>query len=650
MQYRREIDGLRALAVVPVILFHAGFAVFSGGFVGVDVFFVISGYLITSIIISEQRQGTFTLAGFYERRARRILPALFLVLACTLPFAWMWLLPAEMKSFSESLVAVSAFASNIFFWRTSGYFDSAAELKPLLHTWSLAVEEQYYVFFPLLLMLLAHVSRRWLAGLLAAAALASLALAQLRVVVSPAATFYLLPTRGWELLIGALIALFLSRGKLAPRPRWVDELLAGAGLLLIAVAIFAFDRQTPFPSVYTLVPTVGAGLIILFAQPATGVGKLLGSRGFVGIGLISYSAYLWHQPILALARQQALAEPPRWEMAGFAVASLVLAFLSWRFVERPFRARARFGRREILGLGLAGSLFFAAFGLAGVRSGGFDSRMTPEQSAYLAYFENASPGWQYLMRTGMLEKYRTECDFYDLPKYRVGYSTRKPLETIAPSCYRRDPAAAHAVFLWGDSHAQQLYAGLKQVLPPQWQILQVASSGCVPRLGAKPSPNDYCDTNNAFAWNAIAQSRPDVVLVAQNLGHSLADMARTAAALRALGVPRVVFTGPSPHWTSDLPNIVVRKLWNDASPRTWTGVDLDVLRAGDAVAAGFPQSDAVRFVSISDYFCNSQGCLTYLGPDRREGITSFDHGHLTPIASTAFARDVLAAQITNGFP
>jgi peptidoglycan/LPS O-acetylase OafA/YrhL len=650
MQYRREIDGLRALAVVPVILFHAGFSAFSGGFVGVDVFFVISGYLITSIIISEQLQGSFTLAGFYERRARRILPALFLVLACTLPFAWLWLLPAEMKSFSESLIAVSVFASNIFFWRTSGYFDSDAELQPLLHTWSLAVEEQYYVFFPLLLILLVRVPRRWLASLLAVAALVSLAMAQLAVAVRPTATFYLLPTRGWELMIGALVALYLLNRPHPPQQRWLDETLAASGLLLISVGIFAFDRQTPFPSAYTLVPTVGAALIIVFALPATWVGKLLGSRGFVGIGLVSYSAYLWHQPLLALARQEALEEPPRWLLASLAGASLILAFLSWRYVERPFRTRGRFSRREIFALGLAGSALVAAIGLAGMRTGGFEGRFSPEQSAFLEYFEDGSPGWQYLMRTGMLQKYRTDCSFYDLPRNRVGHATRKPLETISTSCYQRNPAFSHAVFIWGDSHAQQLYAGLLQALPDQWQILQVASPACVPRVGGKPSTDDYCDTSNAFALSAIAQSRPEVVLVAQNLGHSLAEMEKTANALRSLGVQRVIFTGPTPHWTSDLPNIVVRKLWNDLSPRTWTGVDRDVLRAGDALKAGFPKSDFARFVSTSDYFCNSEGCLYFLGSDRREGLTSFDHGHLTPVASAAFTRDVLAAQITSGFP
>jgi peptidoglycan/LPS O-acetylase OafA/YrhL len=222
MKYRREIDGLRAVALLPVILFHAGFQAFGGGYVGVDVFFVISGYLITSIILAEKVAGTFSLRSFYERRARRILPALFLVMLVCLPFAWLWLLPSDMKEFSASLVAVSTFSSNVLFWWESGYFDTAAELKPLLHTWSLAVEDQYYLIFPLLLVLTWKLNRTKTMWLLLAVALASLSLAQKGAYASPAATFYMLHTRIWELLVGALLAFYMARettgvGKLSPQ-------------------------------------------------------------------------------------------------------------------------------------------------------------------------------------------------------------------------------------------------------------------------------------------------------------------------------------------------------------------------------------------------------------------------------------------------
>jgi peptidoglycan/LPS O-acetylase OafA/YrhL len=210
MKYRSEVDGLRALAVLPVILFHAGFTIFSGGFVGVDIFFVISGFLITTIIVDEMKQGCFSLLNFYERRARRILPALFFVMLCSLPFAWIWMLPQDLEFFSQSLVAVPLFFSNILFWYTSGYFETASELKPLLHTWSLAVEEQYYVLFPLLLMLVWKIGKKRIVLLLSLIAIVSLLTAQWGSTVHPSFTFYLLPTRSFEILIGALISFYIN--------------------------------------------------------------------------------------------------------------------------------------------------------------------------------------------------------------------------------------------------------------------------------------------------------------------------------------------------------------------------------------------------------------------------------------------------------
>jgi peptidoglycan/LPS O-acetylase OafA/YrhL len=230
MNYRREIDGLRALAVLPVILFHAGFETFSGGFVGVDVFFVISGYLITTIILTELEQGKFSLINFYGRRALRILPALFLVMLVCIQFAWFWLLPSDMKGFSQSLVTVSVFASNILFWRKSGYFDTASELKPLLHTWSLAVEEQYYILFPLFLMLFWGRGKRWMLVTLGLVSIASLAVAQWAAYAKPAVAFYLLPTRAWELLIGALAAFYLSDANRKEFGKGLSEV--GGGLVL----------------------------------------------------------------------------------------------------------------------------------------------------------------------------------------------------------------------------------------------------------------------------------------------------------------------------------------------------------------------------------------------------------------------------------
>jgi peptidoglycan/LPS O-acetylase OafA/YrhL len=648
MHYRREIDGLRALAVLPVMFFHAGLLSFSGGFVGVDVFFVISGYLITKIILPETEAGMFTLATFYERRARRILPALFVMMVGCLPFAWLWLPPTDMEAFSQSLVATSLFSSNILFWQQSGYFEPSAELKPLLHTWSLAVEEQYYVLFPLLLGLLLRLGKRWTIIALAGVALLSLAAAQWGSVVDPAATFYLLPTRAWELLIGVLIAFHASDDNGSSPNILLCEFSSVVGLSLLAVAVFGFDKVTPSPSVYTLVPTIGTALIIVFATPRTLVGRLLGHKLLVGVGLISYSAYLWHQPILAFARHRGLTEPGQLLLGALAMVAFVPAYLSWRFVETPFRKRGKFRRREVFVWGAAVSAAFVAFGIAGELTRGFEDRLGKDQREFLAYFENNLPDWNYYMKIRLPERYRNDCNFYDVANYRLGKQTQLPVETISASCFQKNPEARRFVFIWGDSHAQQLYYGLHHALPDDWQILQVATSGCVARLNAAPNKQNYCEYANWFAFAKIAEDKPDVVIVGQDAGHDAARMNEIARGLLAVGVKKIIFTGPNPHWTTDLPKIVAYRLWGNIPRRTVTGIDRRIMAIDGALKDGLQQSASVQLVSVIDYFCNGEGCLLYYGDDVREGITSWDYGHLTPVASDHFARDVLGNRVMEG--
>jgi len=379
MDYRREIDGLRAVAVLPVILFHAGFQTFGGGFVGVDVFFVISGYLITTIILADLEKGKFSIINFYERRARRILPALFLVMFACLPFSWLWLSSDNLLDFSKSLTAVSIFSSNILFWKESGYFGAAAELKPLLHTWSLAVEEQYYVFFPLFLALMWRFAKRWTLALLAIVFIISLSLAQWGSSTKATATFYLLPTRGWELLVGAFCAFFISKKDKFFLKRSLREIGAVIGIFLIFYSVFVFNEEIPFPSLYALAPTLGTALIILCANNETVVGKLLGMKAIVGIGLISYSAYLWHQPIIAFAKHRSIIEPSSVLLGSLAVLSIVFAYVSWKYVEQPFREKKKFDRKFIFTAGAAFSIFFITIGIVGYLGKGFAFRFEETQ-------------------------------------------------------------------------------------------------------------------------------------------------------------------------------------------------------------------------------------------------------------------------------
>lgn len=373
MDYRREIDGLRAMAVLPVIFFHAGLPPFYGGYVGVDIFFVISGYLITSIILTDLKTGCFSLANFYERRVRRILPALFLVMTISLAFAWFLLLPGDMKDFSRSIGAVAVFASNFLFWSESGYFSAAAELKPMLHTWSLAVEEQYYVIFPIFMVLVWRLGQRWLSVLLTLIVLLSLTLAQTKVAIEPMMTFFLLPTRAWELLIGALAAFYLAERTSEPNAR-IANVASMVGMTMIFYAVFFFTRKTPVPSLYTLIPIFGALLIILFATPRTAAGKILGSSIAVGIGLISYSAYLWHQPIFVFTRHAIATEPGHIIFCLLSIVVLLLAYLSWRYVEKPFRNKNWLSKKTVFILAIVSSLVFIGIGMLGSLTNGFEKR------------------------------------------------------------------------------------------------------------------------------------------------------------------------------------------------------------------------------------------------------------------------------------
>jgi peptidoglycan/LPS O-acetylase OafA/YrhL len=387
MDYRREIDGLRALAVLPVILFHAGFETFSGGFVGVDVFFVISGYLITTIILAELEQGKFSIVNFYERRARRILPALFLVMLVCIPFAWFFLFPQDLLSFSKSLVSVSLFLSNVFFWSKRGYFGEATELKPLIHTWSLSVEEQYYLFFPLLLMLF---ERRVILRnrLLFALFVCSFALCVWLSAVHQDSAFFLLPTRFWELLVGSFVAIYLFKNSKSCQPNEIKEEFFGAlGILLILYSVFFFDKSTSFPSYFALVPVLGTALVIVFAKESSYAGKILGFKGVVFVGLLSYSAYLWHQPIFAFARH-AYSELSFNFLVSLIALTFVFSYISWRYVEQPCRKNSY--RSKVVFLSSAvGLIFFSFVGFYGIFNKGFVERYSKEDVLVLNNFINA---------------------------------------------------------------------------------------------------------------------------------------------------------------------------------------------------------------------------------------------------------------------
>ncbi len=367
MRHRPEIDGLRALAVLPVMLFHAGLPGFSGGFVGVDVFFVISGYLITLILVTDLARGRLSLRQFYIRRARRILPALFAMMLVTLPLAWGWMTPGQLRDYGQDVIAVLTFSANLLqLVRDGSYFAPATDLQPLLHTWSLAVEEQFYLLYPLALWQVWRRRPRLLLPLVALCALSGFLLADWAATNHPRAAFYLLPTRAWELLAGAVFAL------LPPPRRNAPAGLAGLGLIVASVALCTAD--TPFPGRYAIGPVLGTALVLHFARQGTPAARLLSLRPLVGIGLVSYSAYLWHQPLLAFTRLRSLSPPAKADMLGVIVLSLLAGWISWRLIERPFRQPPTL-RLVWLAPPIAMLLAFAAIGLG---SHGASFRFPPQ--------------------------------------------------------------------------------------------------------------------------------------------------------------------------------------------------------------------------------------------------------------------------------
>lgn len=471
--YRPEIDGLRAVAVLPVILYHAGFSGFSGGFVGVDVFFVISGYLITSIIYSDLECGRFSFLRFWERRARRILPALFLVTGLSIPAAWVLLAPADMRDFAQSVGAIPVFAANILFWLESGYFDTAAELKPLLHTWSLAVEEQYYLIFPLLFLLLWRGGGHLLWAGFGVLALTSLVVSWWSAGNAASAGYFLMPARAWELLAGVFAALLWRRGTLTMPPA-LSELLALAGLAMIGWSMTRFDHTTPFPGIAALLPVAGTVMVILWARETTRVGRLLSLRGPVAIGLVSYSAYLWHQPLFAFARYTAPTDVPVSGFVALIGLTFALAWISWRFVEGPFRDKTRVsGWIAAPVLGVA-AVVLIGFGAGGHLTNGYAKfRFTHEERARI---ESAKRN--YLPSCADTE---TLC-----------------LENRTPQ----------DVLLLGDSNAYHFARVLRDVTEAKGGTLaNVTLGGCLPLMGLHRLDMTLSDVRRCAAFNEALAER-----------------------------------------------------------------------------------------------------------------------------------------------
>jgi peptidoglycan/LPS O-acetylase OafA/YrhL len=602
--YRPHVDGLRAIAVVLVVIYHAFPAQLPGGFVGVDIFFVISGYLITGNIARDLGQGRFDLLDFYARRVRRIFPALLVVLVATLILGYLFMLPAAYRQLGIDTFASAAFSANFALMLQSGYFDLESTKKPLLHLWSLGIEEQFYLFWPLIVLICARRGSSLFRVSVAIGA-ASFALNLALVSTHPVATFYLPFTRAFELLAGAALPV-------GWRPsydrRWHD-IRALAGVFLLGAAAALFNSAAPFPGWRAALPVAGA-ILLLSAPGAWGCRTILSSPVFVRIGLISYPLYLWHWPLLvyfALIKFNPLTDLERGLTIGL---SLLLAWATYCLVEVP----VRFGRMPVVRAGglAAGMAVVAAAGILVVRGEGFDFRLPPQIRA-IAAVTTGTAAWRV-----------DEC------LLNLSIAT-----TYAETCV--DRGRHPMIFLWGDSTAGALMPGLRRAQEVRnFGVAQFTANSCMPTLDGPPP----CREHNESVLEIAVRLDPEIVLLHAYWGVELDGIAELVRSLKRRTHARVVVLGPVPVWRRGLPNEVLRYylLHHELIPE----------KSGGAVSSNW-QDDEIRrkveplgaeFVSAWEALCDAQGCLARTGP-RASDLAYSDSVHLMESASILLVGSII---------
>ncbi len=650
LAYRSDIDGLRAIAVGSVVLFHARIPPFTGGYIGVDVFFVISGFLITSILHQEMTAGTYSLVDFYDRRIRRIFPALFLMMAATTLFAALILMPRQMQGYVGTLVPSALFFANIHFESLLNYFGPAADEVPLLHLWSLAVEEQFYIFFPLVLFVLMKLGGRRLAvGVLACIALGSLAYAESIVESEQSAAFFLLQSRAWELLAGSLLAMVAL-----PRlPEKAASWLAIAGALAIVVPVFAYDKQTVFPGLWALPPVLGAVAIILSGgfAPNGIVARVLSLKGMVYVGRISYALYLWHWPILVLFAIWKGRHSTYIESGILILLAGLISGLSLKYVETPLRRGSALGGRRMLrvGAGACAILLTVVVALALQKVGRGVFPISPLGAAAEAAADDRSP-------------FQRACN------NNARFWTPDQMQPIATCAV--GPGAAkgsYDVLVWGDSHAGATFLGLAEIVQKLGLTARLQTmAGCPPLIGgiARQEHNNgaVCASYVSAVMEEIRRVKPKVVVLVSRwslwttrsgTGFSLVSeevpggltrdratskqvfthmMERTVAELRQMG-PQVIVLGQSPEYKPAPAGCVATHEFNrtDGAAACMSQPRADALGivgfGNDVITATASRHPGVSAFRMADIFCRDDRCTA--GEGTRFFYVDGDHLSVT---------------------
>lgn len=611
--YRPDIDGLRAVAVLAVVIHHLSEKLLPGGYVGVDVFFVISGYLITRLVVREVDEGRFSFVRFYERRVRRLFPALFVVLVATLVVGWFVLLPSDYASTFRTALGTTLFSSNVVLWHEEreGYFALDAKLNPLLHTWSLAVEEQFYMVFPLFIVAAKRYSARYFWPLIIAVATVSF-LASVFFLKSRSAVFFFSPFRAWELLAGGLLTL-----PSMPRMerRVVRDLVAAVGLTAILASSFLFDSRTVFPGFAVLIPVLGTmGVLHAGFSGPSFARSLLTLRPMVYVGLISYSLYLWHWPLIVLARfgtGMAPLEPyVPWLLAG----SCALGAASYHLVEQPLRQMKPAATRQVFSTALACSMLLIVASVAGLYRHGFPARFLESDLAFDAVRKSTRP--------------YQECDG----------------RSVGAACALGAPDASPSVVLWGDSHMLAWGPAFDAALKARGLGADfLVQAACPPVNGARGARGQRCPITTLDVENLLAK-RPlhsTVVLAArwgshftigEESGHPV-DLAGTVERLRSAGA-RVIVMGPVPTYDADVPSALALR----------GGVMGDLSTSkGEQHAHARLFFDAVSLIPTADFtlvdpigWMCTDGCAVQAG-----GISHYrDDDHLSVSGALAFKAQI----------
>lgn len=618
MKYRNDIDGLRGIAVLSVILFHAGIKCFSGGYVGVDIFFVISGYLISRIVIKKTEEGNFRLTNFYHNRARRILPVLFLVIFISIPFSLLFLYPSDIISYSKSIFSIIGIYSNFYFWKKSNYFDPVTESNPLIHTWSLSLEEQYYFVFPIFLIYIWRYGKRNTFIVLLFVGIFSLFLASYIQKIAPVANFYLLPTRVWEFIAGSLIFLMEIKFTRIYFLGIFSEIFSSIGLVLIIYAVLFFDSNTPFPSFYTLIPVTGTALVIYFGATSSNIQRLLSSRLLIFIGLTSYSAYLWHQPLFAFFNYASI----DFIFSNYLLIAITffLSYFSWKYVEIPFRNNKLIERNLFYLIILLALLLLIFFSFLTIVTKGFPSRFSNEQLAITSY-----QNYDYLtvQRSGTCQMMNDQ-----------------NFTNFLPECINQGD-----FFIWGDSHAAALSFGLRKLDP---NLTQLTASSCPPVIKFE-SQRPFCDEINNFVLDQIKLYKPKFIVLHASWSSygnklSISELQNTILQIKNFSHSSKIFIiGSSPVWDPSLPiyvlknNLLKENLVKLHSFNTLNNLDASL---------NLLSSKNVYFISILKNICLLDRCPVYVSYDNVQELFTWDNSHLTQVGSL-FIADTLFSKISS---